>query len=156
MVRSCASAKRSGCSACNLAISALPVASGSACNQTSTSPQTPSKGSLAGPPVPGTSDPGRVSRSDLTLAPQPGQLGKELAQAFALRGLPHFRSSRRHQGDWASRMVCSNNTGSSLDERGPHVIAGGSMLDQPVAGRGRRTVTLDGGASIPGLVDQLE
>ena len=31
---------------CSLAISALPVASGSVCNQTSTSPQTPSNGSL--------------------------------------------------------------------------------------------------------------
>ena len=30
------------------------------------------------------------------------------------------------------------------------------MLDQPVTGRGRWTVPFDGGASIPGLVDQLE
>ena len=41
-VRSCASVKRSGCSDCNRAISALPVASGSACNHPNTSPQTPS------------------------------------------------------------------------------------------------------------------
>ena len=46
MVLNCASVNRSGCSDCNLAISALPVASGSACNHTSTSPQTPSKGSF--------------------------------------------------------------------------------------------------------------
>lgn len=43
-----------------------------------------------------------------------------------------------------------------LDERGPHVILGGVVLDQPVAGRGRRTVTLDSGDSVPSLVDQLE
>ena len=30
------------------------------------------------------------------------------------------------------------------------------VLDQPVAWRGRRTVTLDGGGAVPDLVDQLE
>ena len=46
--------------------------------------------------------------------------------------------------------------GPVMDEGGPHVIVGCMMLDQPVSGRGQRTVTLDGGASFPGLVDQLE
>jgi len=46
--------------------------------------------------------------------------------------------------------------GSVLDERGPHVIAGCIMLDQSVTGRGRRAVTLEGAASVPGLVGQLE
>ncbi len=46
--------------------------------------------------------------------------------------------------------------GSVLDERGPHLIAGCIMLDQPVAGRGGLTVALDGDAPVPRLVDQLE
>ena len=71
------------------------------------------EGVLAGPPVPGTSDTYRVSGSDLTLSPQPGQLGEEFAQAFARWVSLTTGAVVATKADWASRMVCSSSTGSS-------------------------------------------
>ena len=96
--RSCASVKRSGCSDCNRAISALPVASGSACNHTSTSLQTPSKGSWRVTPMPRTSYSRGVGGTGFALPPQIGQFGEEPFEAFSRWRFPHVRRRGCHQG----------------------------------------------------------
>ncbi len=161
MVRNCAVLKRSGCSACNLVISALPVTSGWACNQTSTLPQTPSMGSLRVRQCRGhRTRAAWVGRPDFALAPQPGQFGEETFKAFARWRFLHVWRGRCHQGRLGfpdgMQQQQRIQPGSVLAERVLHVTVDCIVLYRAVAGRGGLTVMLDGGGAVPGLVDQLE
>ena len=138
----------------------MPVASDSACNQTSTSPQTPSNGSLrvrqcrgsrtraasVGRASPWRQSLGNVARNLLRLSPD------RIAPSLPVKSLKPGPTGLL--GWHATRELGPVRPGTGW--AGPHLIPGCIMLDQPIAERGRWTVTLDVDASVPGLVGQLE